>query len=176
MIVSLVGWLIFSYVFMSLAEYALHRWPMHSKAFATRFRPAWPAFERHARLHHGRFYREFAHDPDPVAKYVNIDLDPGFSLLASAPVWGLLYVAGCTTGAAVFAGFVVAHALVWSAVHREMHEPEGRWFSGTRLYRFWRSYHKTHHDHPSANFNVVLPGADHLFGTYRGHRGSDRKA
>jgi hypothetical protein len=59
------------------------------------------------------------------------------------------------------------HGWAWGPIHREMHFPEGRWFSGLRLFRFWRSYHKTHHDHPGRNFNVLCPGADWLFGTYK---------
>jgi hypothetical protein len=165
----ITAWSALAVVLMAFVEYGLHRWPMHSKTFVRRFTFLRDAHERHAVLHHGRFYRErFDHDFDPVARHFNIDLDPGFALLLGSPVWLSLWFAGFTAGAACFAAVSAAHALVWSAVHREMHDPRGRWFSGTAYYRYVHANHKLHHDRPGVNYAVVLPPlVDRLFGTHR---------
>ncbi len=153
---------------MSAVEYALHRWPMHS-ARLSKFVPALRrTFEQHAVLHHGRYYRQsFSSDPDPAARHLNIDLHPGFSLFGLSPVWVPLFLVHPAAGLAM-AAVITLHAWTWTAIHREMHDPAGRWFANTRVYRYLRDYHERHHAHPGSNFNVVLPGVDWLFGTYRG--------
>lgn len=162
-------WLLLAVTLMAFVEYGLHRWPMHSKRFVARFPSARDQHERHAVLHHGRFYRDrFDNSPDPVARHFNIDLEPGFALLFGSPVWLALWAIGLPAAAACFAGVSAAHAVVWTAVHREMHDPRGRWFAGTRYYRFVHANHKLHHERPGGNFAVVFPPLmDVLFGTYR---------
>ena len=45
-----------------------------------------------------------------------------------------------------------------------MHDPKGRWFAKTAVYRFLARNHYLHHRFPGRRFNVVLPFADHLLG------------
>ena len=170
LLVKLFSWVAFSYVMMSFIEYVLHRWPMHSRAFARR---VWwlPLLKdevyRHAYLHHSVYFprRHFDDCNDPASRYISISLSPFFNLLGLSPIWiGLYFVS--PLGAAIFAGFAALHAVLWTAIHREMHEPANRWFACLRIYRFWRTYHETHHRRPNFNFNVVCPLMDHVFGTY----------
>lgn len=160
-------YLLATLLFLSAMEYFFHRWPMHNAPFVRRWGLGREAFESHAVLHHGRFYKDFAGDRDPAARYVSLDLQPGYLLLGFAPLWGALCLLSLTFGLTLAAGLLV-HGTVWTAVHREMHEPEGRWFSRTAPYRLWRAYHKRHHENPGANFNVLLPFFDFVFGTYGG--------
>ncbi len=165
--VSVVFSLLFSLLFLSAMEYVFHRWPMHNAPFVRRTGLGKGSFENHAVLHHGRFYKQFVNDPDPAAKHVGVSLEPGFLLLGLSPVWVTLYLISPTLGLTLAAALVL-HGTVWTAVHAEMHDPKGRWWSRTPLYRFWRSYHKRHHENPGSNFNVLVPLFDFVFGTYGG--------
>lgn len=160
-------WLALALLAMSFIEYIVHRWPMHNKRFVDCFPVAADAFESHAVLHHGRFFKDFENEPDRAARYVSLELSPGYMLLGLSPIWGGLCFLSLT-GGVLFATVIAMHGIVWTAVHREMHEPKGRWFSRMRPYRFWRAYHKRHHEKPGTNFNALLPGLDWLFGTYGG--------
>lgn len=156
-------WILLALLALSSAEYVAHRFFMHQKGW-NQF-----SYESHTMLHHHRFYTtsRFAKCRDLAAKYVGIELHAGYMLLGSAVLWGpLLFVS--LTGAVVFALAFTLHGFIWTNLHREMHEPAGRWFSTWRLYAFWRSYHKRHHEVPTGNFNVLVPFWDFVFGTYRG--------
>jgi sterol desaturase/sphingolipid hydroxylase (fatty acid hydroxylase superfamily) len=62
----------------------------------------------------------------------------------------------------------VAHGLLWSLAHREMHYPRNAWFARTRWFRFLRRHHQLHHQYPGSNFAALLPPAlDWLMGTWR---------
>lgn len=165
---DLLFWLPFSIVLMSFIEYALHRWPMHNRAFARVFPGAWPSFDSHARLHHGRFYRgdSFDQEPDPAARYVGTAIQPGYSLLGLSPLWGGLWWAFGPLAGLSFAFVCAAHAAAWTLVHGEMHEPQGRWFGRSRPFQWLKTHHRLHHKHPNRNFNALLPGVDWLVGTY----------
>ncbi len=165
---SLVGWLVFALLLMSLIEYAAHRWPMHSRPFVRRFPFLWRTFEAHAVLHHGRFYRkDFSYDADPAANHINIDLSIGFNVLGLAIVWVPLLLVS-PLGGLTLAAVAGLHALVWSVVHREMHDAKGRWYASNAYFRYLAAYHHTHHLNPGTNFHAVLPPLwDVVFRTYR---------
>jgi len=165
--IEIVLWLILSYFMMSLIEYGLHRYPMHNLQWVTRWKVARATFERHAVLHHGRWFKTFDKEDDIAAKHVSLVLNPIENLLGLSPVLFLLYFLVSPVACYTFGAFVAAHALVWTVIHSEMHMPRGRWFAKTRLFQALRAYHKTHHEHPRTNFNIVCLGTDHLFGTYR---------
>lgn len=151
-------WLILSYVLLSAGEYFPHRYLMHAR---TRFGRV---FESHTLLHHGRFFgRDFEHCDDKAARYISIDTGVVYMVLASSPIWmTMLYFSrDC---AVVFLICAALHGLTWTTVHREMHFPTGR-LESSRLYRFWRSYHRRHHATVGCNYNVLLPLFDHLLRT-----------
>lgn len=162
MILELLFWFLFCYVLMSFAEYIAHRYTMHRRFWFMSV-----AFERHAIIHHGHFYKNFENDPDPVAKHVNVDMSPADNLLMGLPIWlPLAYFS--IVGGVMLVAFIFLHAVLWTSIHREMHDPTGKWFAKYRLYKFYREWHKIHHDHQGSNFNVVfLPLADLVFGTCR---------
>lgn len=163
---TILLWLFISYLVMSAVEYALHRYPMHSRRFVVKSKIGFGSFERHAVLHHGRYFRIFDEEHDVAAKHVSFVLSPIENMLGLTPLAFLFWLID-PVGSYIFIGFVGAHALLWSIIHREMHIPAGRWFAKTRIFRYLRAYHKTHHDHPGTNFNIICLGADKLFGTYR---------
>lgn len=167
-VLSLVVWLLASYVVVSALEYSAHRWAMHSRALARLVKSSGleDVFTSHATLHHGRFFKpgEFTSSRDPAARFISIDL--GALYMLSGTVWLWLPLALISVkGAIVLALFIALHGATWSAVHREMHFPRGRWFSRTPVYRFWRSWHELHHERPSTNYNVLLPLWDFVFRT-----------
>jgi hypothetical protein len=68
-------------------------------------------------------------------------------------------------GAVMFPIVVVLHHLTWNAVHLEMHQPKGRFFGSTRLFKKLARHHYLHHRYPAKNFNVFLLVGDYVFGT-----------
>ena len=166
MFLEFIIWFAISIVAMSYIEYASHRYPMHSKAFSRYLPFLHGTFEKHLKFHHQRFYQDFEHDPDPVAKYINLDMNPFVNTIGLAPLWlPILFVS--VIGAITFASVIFLHAILWSIIHTEQHEPKGRWFSKNSVYQYLKAYHKTHHNHPGTNFNVLFIGMDHVFRTYR---------
>lgn len=168
LLVSVLLWTAASVAVMAAVEYAFHRWPMHNLRFIRRLGLGRELFEAHAVLHHGRYYQQaFDHDPDPASRRISIRMSAfehcGAAALFAVP-FGLLV---SWVGAACFMAVVAAHAVVWTAVHVEMHMPEGRWFSRTEYYRYVRDWHHAHHLYPGTNFAAVFPPVmDWLFGTY----------
>lgn len=162
MLVSFLLWLPACLVAMSFIEYALHRWVMHQRLGFNGF-----TLEQHARLHHGRYYKNFDADPDCSAKHVGLLLNPGYCLLMGLPLWGPLLLWSVPLGLAM-AAVIMAHAAAWSSLHWEMHERGGAWFAGTAAFSFLSRYHRMHHRRPRVNFNVVLPLFDFVCGTYGG--------
>jgi hypothetical protein len=161
-------WFALACVTMAVVEYAVHRGPMHARRSGNR-----EAWESHAVLHHGRFFPagKFEHPPDRAARYVSIDLQPGYTAVGLSPIWLALYFLVGPVCGLTFAFTFGMHGYVWTTIHREMHYPEGRWFSRTRYYRYLRDYHMRHHEQPGGNFAVIFPPfLDLLFGTYRGIR------
>jgi hypothetical protein len=170
--VEILFGLLFGVFLMSFIEYVLHRWPMHSRPFLRRFPWLYDTFERHAVLHHGRYFKDrFVGHPDPAARHLNIGIEPGFNVLGLAPLWVPLLLLSVPAGLAMAAVFGL-HAAVWSSAHAEMHDPRGRLIGTTAYFRYLRPYHHTHHKHPGCNFATVFPPFwDLVFGTHRGTTG-----
>lgn len=155
-----------SVIVMSIVEYMVHRWLMHQPEMSRRFPFLRRVLVGHTSLHHGRFYKQFVNDPDPAAKYVNIEFDIFENLLWLSPFYILLYFID-PVASITFVVAIILHGLVWAKLHTEMHEPTKGWLSRLSYFRYLRDYHYTHHLHPTKNFNAVLPPlGDWLFGTY----------
>ncbi len=165
---EIAGWVLASCVVVAAAEYVVHRWPMHSARVVHALPVFRGMFTGHARLHHGRYYRAaFDHDPDPAAGLVSMRFSIPEHLAAAAVVIGPLVLAGRLAGAGCFAAVVVAHCVVWNAVHVEMHVPGGRWVRRTGYFRYLEAFHRAHHLHPGRNFAAVFPPVmDLVFKTY----------
>lgn len=165
-VLKIIFWLVFSIIFMSLVEYSSHRWPMHDHRFDKL--PYFHAiFEKHVHFHHSRFYQNFDDETDPVAKYINLDMSPVINVFIASFIWVPISLFLSLIGGFILASVVFIHALCFNAIHREMHEPKGRWFVNMSFYKRIRANHKKHHDKPNCNFNVILLGMDHIFGTYQ---------
>ena len=74
----------------------------------------------------------------------------------------------------LFGGVSYGYYLLWNILHPAYHEHGDPWFrtrlQGNGLYKFLRKYHMIHHMNKGddkCNFNIILPGFDHLMGTFR---------
>ena len=150
-----------SYVIMSLAEYIAHRWIMHRPGIIEE------EYYVHTKVHHGRFYKDFENDPDPLAKHVNIKMSALNNLFYGSPIFLGLWYFEFYAMLIVLASFTILHAWTWTLIHSEMHDPKGAWFSVLRLYKFYRHYHYMHHKDNNCNYNVVCPLMDFVFATFR---------
>jgi hypothetical protein len=169
LLVSISCWFFASCVLMSLIEFFVHRFLMHRRSLPHCVYQCIPGFttvfQNHAVLHHGRYYKVFNHEDDPLGRRTSIRLDLWIALVGGGLVWALTFPLDRVVGP-VFASVLFLHHLAWNCIHKEMHNPKRPWFARTRLYKFLAHYHWMHHKYPGKNFNVVLPGADFLFGKY----------
>lgn len=65
--------------------------------------------------------------------------------------------------------------LLWNILHPTYHNYTGMekydWIKSNFIYKYLERYHLIHHlnkGEDKCNFNIILPGIDFLFGTYRG--------
>lgn len=173
--------LVASTLFISFGELVLHRHIMHRKQL-------WPwlyrvipdlraQFHNHAVMHHGRYYKEFDHEPDPAGKTFNVRILWGDSLrliVTFSPVMIALFFAVSWVSALTFLLCLVGHNLAWGVVHMQMHVPvAGHWLARTRYFRFISRHHFMHHQQSGKNYNVVVPFADFVLGRVARRKVSD---
>ena len=73
-----------------------------------------------------------------------------------------------------FGGVSYLYYLLWNILHPTYHKYGGyennEFIRGNILYKFLEKYHLIHHLHKGdnkCNFNIIIPGFDHLAGTFR---------
>lgn len=166
-------------ILVSLGEYLIHRYVMHGAVFSALLSfcpgPFQDIWLDHAVKHHRRFYRRFDHEPDPVGREIGISISWWHTAAAAvgmAPALALLAWGVSPVAAAAALCVVPIQTLAWNALHREMHQPNGGWWTRSGIYRFLEAYHRAHHDRPETNFHITLPLFDVLFGTLSPRRRS----
>jgi hypothetical protein len=162
---SLLAWFLLFFLYAGMFEYVFHRWILH-RPWTSLSRP----YEIHAFLHHRVFGGDATYH---VQRGDDKDLilfewwQAPLLLAVHAPViWGV----AVATDIAVFWGGMAALAVyygLYEYLHWCMHNPTGRRIERTRLFRYLDAQHRLHHRIWRANFNVVLPVGDLIFGTYR---------
>jgi hypothetical protein len=177
LLVEIVCWFAGSCVAVSFLEYFIHRYLMHKRplpGLLYRWLPGLSAlFSNHNVLHHGRYYKVFNHEEDPVGRTISLRLDLWIGLVAGVLIGLALYPLSLVAGP-VFLTVVLLHHLAWNLIHDEMHNPRPRWFGHSWFFRFFARYHWMHHKYPGKNYNVVLPCADFVFGKYARPTAVDR--
>jgi len=167
-------------VVISFLEHTAHWLLLHRSGLARRFGRRLPVlnalFREHAVKHHGRWYRVFDHEPDPVGRWHNIAASWGSTLsglvLVTPPTLVVIYIVpafGLPLAVSFVAG-AIAHNRAWNALHTWMHLPECRpgWLYRRpcwAVFRFMARHHYLHHEQPNRNLNLVVPLADYLLGT-----------
>lgn len=150
-----------SYVVFSWIEYSGHRWLLHKMRMANRLGSQYLQHmcTNHMKLHHGKGYEHKHHqkDDDPLQLTV-VGMLVGF--VGTLPLY-LVY----PFGAKVLVVVGILYALVMYFVHLEMHLRKGWFYAKTPVFRYLERRHRLHHLHPNANYNVLLPLFDWLFGT-----------
>jgi hypothetical protein len=156
-----------AYAALSVAEWYVHSRMMHRPGWFNRLDGRW--FHNHQIVHHAAYRRDFT-APDPE-RHRDIGVPSSVvgmtigSLAIAAPmafVWPV--------GAACLVLLAASHGVAWTAFHREMHSPRGRWFARTRWYRACLRHHERHHLYPRTNFCALFLGADLFLGTARRER------
>ncbi|MCE4570761.1 sterol desaturase family protein [Caballeronia sp. CLC5] len=165
----------FSYVFLSVLEWLLHRYFMHRRNRVT----AWSGFiksthYKHAVLHHNLYYQQFDHEPDPRGRYISVDPDFIFTAVLAVPFVAALFQLDHIL-ALVFSVVLALHHIIWFAAHRQMHIPSDAFFRKWYAYQWLARNHWMHHRYRQVNYNLVFPLADLLFGTYRAPNERDRE-
>jgi hypothetical protein len=165
---KIVGWLIFSYIFVSFFEYQIHRHLMHRMRLPKWIYRASPyileTFEAHAVRHHRTWYKEFDHEPDPVGREENLDIKIGETvaiLTCLLPIFGLLFWLSPLGGSIVLAVSII-HNRAWNVLHRQMHMPQSVFFQRWPMFCYLARHHYMHHQQTRTNYNVVFPLFDYL--------------
>lgn len=171
LVVELIGWSLFSCVFMSFVEHQVHQRLMHRRSIP-RFKRT---FEAHAIVHHKHYSNIFSDHPVPPGEDREIRLTVRKAPIKALP-FALIIALISWKGALILPVVVTVHHWLWNKIHLEMHKPERRKFSNWAAYKFLARYHYLHHRYPSKNFNVVFPFADFVLNTHVRANYADLKA
>ena len=167
LVVIWTPWVAISVVYASFLEWILHKYVMHRNL-------KWYSypFKAHALTHHQTFgsgdsyhliYDEDRHTI-PMAWW------NGFVLtgIASIPVAIFGYFINNPSLWIITSITVYLYYLTYEYMHWCMHLPKKRFFEKMKWYENLKERHRLHHKHMnSRNFNVVVPIADLVFGTYQ---------
>lgn len=166
-----LGWIAFSYMYISIGEHQIHKLLMHSRPLPARVYRAFPyvldAFEAHAIRHHARWYKEFDYEPDEIGREENLPIplkETVLMLVAAFPLWAPIFWVSIY-GGGIFLATALAHNRLWSMFHRQMHIPQNVFYKDWAFFRFLAINHVLHHQDTRRNHNVVFPFADFLFRT-----------
>jgi hypothetical protein len=163
MVMSVLLGFLATCIYASFMEWFVHRVGMHTKHLSK-----W-AFRRHAIQHHAerrslkRFYapttehtvyRAWESSAVPVLWIAHFPL---YWLVATlVNFWAAV-------GVAAGAAFYITY---YEVLHFYVHTPRGHWFQRTRLFHFYCEYHRLHHHRAKWNYNLVMPLADWVLGTF----------
>ena len=180
---TLAGWLIelvvslvVSLAAVSFGELLYHAFFMHQRLLPTWSYRVFPGLERtvyeHQDLHHNTYFAQFNYEPSEVGRRINMYIrhhTTWSGIIVMTPVFlvgGLLF--GTLVPAIVFPICMLLHQCAWNILHPEMHNPKRPAWTKWTIYKYLARYHYLHHYlHKKGigmNFNIVLPGADFVFG------------
>lgn len=149
--IRVLTWATLAVLFIALAEYVSHRYFMHRRLLDRVGRP--DIFQEHAIDHHrdGR-------------------TDVGFDLPISRHfLWGSPFIAVIALvdwfGALILSAGILCYAILWTKLHRAIHDVENNWAKLLWCYPIIMRHHQEHHRRPGRNFAFVFPFTDYLFGT-----------
>ncbi|MDB6026315.1 MAG: Fatty acid hydroxylase superfamily [Verrucomicrobiales bacterium] len=152
-------------VFASVFEWVLHRYIMHRPVGKFRY-----PFERHALVHHQIFKADHTYHLLKESDKHTIPMawwnGPAIVALGQSPFLVLAVIFqkwGIVCGAALA---FTAYYSVYEYLHWCMHLPRKRHVERSGIFFRLNGHHLLHHRYMHKNFNVVLPLADLLFGTF----------
>jgi hypothetical protein len=141
-LLAVFGWVVFSYLYISIGEHQIHKRLMHSKPLPEWVYPTFPyvlaAFEAHGIRHHRTWYRAFDYEPDPVGREENLPIpmkETVLMLVAAFPLWSPIFLVSIA-GGWVFLATALIHNRLWSAFHRQMHIPRSVFYRDWAIFRF----------------------------------------
>ncbi len=171
LILTVLGWLAFSYVLISVGEHQIHKHFMHRKRLFGWLYKIFPylmsVFEAHAVRHHSIWYKDFDYEPDDHGRQENLDIkvtETVVMVLSTVPLWLPIFYFSIL-GGSIFMATVITHNRLWNVLHRQMHIPQDVFFKDWGLFRYLARHHFMHHRKSGKNYNVVCPLADFLFRT-----------
>jgi hypothetical protein len=144
-------WLITFYIFMSVAEYVIHRYSMHRRFFPRGWFDG--VFEEHAILHHKHGRND-----------LNIDLPVRNHIFLSSPMIVALAI-WAPIGLVAWLCIAFYHSYLWTHAHRAIHGLEFNWLLEHDFFWKMQAHHEKHHEHPNKNFGVCFFWVDRLMGT-----------
>lgn len=155
-------------IYASFFEWTLHRFLLHRPISFFDY-----PFRTHTLTHHhifnagdGYHLKEEKHEDKVTFAWWNAPVLIGLHLPALYFLQKAVGFPVLWPGMAAMAAYYAAY----EAFHWIMHVPTGRWIEQTAAFRFLDRHHRLHHLFQYKNFNVVLPVADILLGTFISRR------
>jgi hypothetical protein len=153
------------FLYANLFEYVFHRWVLHRRSRLLLY-----SYRVHSLLHHQVFHGDATyhvqHEEDRDLILFRWWQGP-LMLAAHAPaVWALEVISGFAVLWGAMTALAAYYAL-YEYLHWCMHNPAGRWIERRSAFQILDAHHRLHHGLWRVNFNVVLPIADAIFGTFR---------
>ncbi len=155
-------------VYASFFEWTLHRFLLHRPLGSFDY-----PFRTHTLTHHhifnafdGYHLQEEKHKDKVTFSWWNAPVLIGMQLPALYFIQKAVDFPVFWPGLAALAAYYTAY----ETLHWLMHVPGERWIVKTVAFRFLDRHHRLHHLFQYKNFNVVLPVADLILGTFIGKR------
>ena len=152
-------------VFASFFEWTLHKYVMHRPVWNFRY-----AFQAHAVVHHKVFKADHTYHLIDEKDKETIPMawwnGPVLVMIGVIPFALLSWLFG--QWAFVAGGFIAfaSYYCFYEYIHWCMHLPKARRVEKPWWFQKLNGHHLLHHRYMHKNFNVVLPLADLLFGTF----------
>lgn len=152
----------------SVIEWVVHKYVMHSIKWAY-FTWMRTPHDRHAVMHHaqrrapGKFYAK----EEELKEYHLFETSfmPILWVLHLPCIYPIYLAFGFTAYIGMAAG-TAAYVGAYEILHWSVHCPDNFPFRTHRWFLFLTEHHRRHHKKNTINYNVVLPLADLVFGTY----------
>jgi len=165
--IAIILTILVTFLFSSVLEWFIHGHIMHGSLGTERIR------QLHTD-HHTKYppdsYKNYNHGPN-----VHLPLWMGVYVIGVNAIFGALasYIFNNWTIIIVVVVISILYFFVYNYTHTCLHVPTGRWFEGTRVFKFIDSYHILHHTkmpEPGKFNNVAIlcPLPDIFFGTWIG--------
>lgn len=173
-----------SYLMSTIEEWFIHKYLMHNKAILS-------LYNNHI-THHAKTNPDYSIN-DSNLSYICVDVSSLNDIIQIFFVFsinsGILYVLfnpyiSLLTISCTVSALLGINILLWNTYHSYIHKLDGskicnfpkglsknfidKYFNENNIYVKWIiNNHKQHHNNCRTNFNIVFPGGDYLFGTYK---------
>ena len=175
--VSWVFFIVSVYSYTSCLEWAIHRHFMHAKSGWRHILMGKNHIEHHTNVKHDMTLDKMS----PAGVRIGYKDTLRLAFVFFPGVFSINWMAGTDLSIFTIAVFSLImpmiHNFMWNSIHSRIHSMNVKYSDGIpgnsrcppcpSLYQFLLNNHTLHHHDSGCNYNIVFPGADYLFGTFK---------